>query len=129
MLGLGVSIADFGSVVPGSNPGRAQDFLAFFCIFHLCLHFIEKVWPIAFKIILKRFILIKKIEKKGEKRKIDNADKRDQTQNLFLPLPAPYHWAKVLAIVNTELISNKIHLRGVWSSHTPMLNCMENTLC
>ena len=36
-LGLGVSIADFGSVVPGSNPGRAQDFPDIFSFFAIKL--------------------------------------------------------------------------------------------
>ena len=36
-LGLGVSIADFGSVVPGSNPGQAQDFPNFFSFFAITL--------------------------------------------------------------------------------------------
>ena len=36
-LGLGVSIADFGSVVTGSNPGLAQDFLAYFFQFSFIL--------------------------------------------------------------------------------------------
>ena len=36
-LGLGVSIADFGSVVLGSNPGRAEDFPDFFSFFAITL--------------------------------------------------------------------------------------------
>ena len=73
----GVSIADFEFIVPSLISCWAQNFSAFFCIFHLFLHFIEKVGPIAFKMILDRCIQVEKIEKKVRKRKIENAGNRD----------------------------------------------------